>query len=121
MVSDLDEFMLRYEADTARGRAQSGAPPGPGQAREQRIDEWPSGFAPFAGGAATELGRVVPQVDSVTSAVRGMNAQLAVGAIGVALVAAGVRAFINTRTRTVSSASRRWTSASPRHAWKSTR
>ncbi len=87
-----------------QARTKPGTPPGSGQARNSALTSGLQEFAPFAGGAAAELGRVVPQVDAVTSAIRGMNAQLAIGATGVALVAAGVKAFINTRTSRARSA-----------------
>ncbi len=97
MSSDLDEFILRYEADTARAERNLERL----QNQIRRVNSASTSglqdLRHFADGAATELGRVVPQVDAVTSAIRGMNAQLAIGATGVALVAAGVKAFMNTR------------------------
>ncbi|UVN13955.1 internal (core) protein [Pseudomonas phage vB_PaeM_FBPa35] len=97
MSSDLDEFILRYEADTARAERNLERL----QNQIRRVNSASTSglqdLRHFADGAATELGRVVPQIDSVTSAIRGMNAQLAIGATGVALVAAGVKAFMNTR------------------------
>ncbi|WP_333981942.1 hypothetical protein, partial [Pseudomonas aeruginosa] len=77
MSSDLDEFILRYEADTARAERNLERL----QNQIRRVNSASTSslqdLRHFADGAATELGRVVPQVDAVTSAIRGMNAQLA--------------------------------------------
>jgi soluble lytic murein transglycosylase-like protein len=55
------------------------------------------GFKEFAGGAADEVGKLVPGVDKVTSAVRLMGTEFAVASVAVAALAVGVKSVMALR------------------------
>jgi len=99
MSDDLDKFVLQYQVDlkdsVARleklhekmGRAGKAADKSKGQVKQ------------FAADASGELGKLVPGLNAVSSAVKAMGAEFAIAGAAIGALAVGVKAVIDMRNQ----------------------
>lgn len=99
MSDDLDRFVLTYTVDlrdsieSLRKLHEKMA----GVKKEGK--DAAGGVKDFAADATSELGRLVPGLDAVSKAVRGMGAEFTGAALAIGTLAAGVKAVIDLRAQ----------------------
>lgn len=99
MADDLDKFVLQYSVDLKDSIARLEKLHDKMDGVQGKSKKAVGGLKEFASGAASELNKLVPGIDAVSTAVKTMGAEFAVAAAGVAVLAVGVKAVLDLRSQ----------------------
>lgn len=94
MANETEKFVLQYVTEIKDSVARLEQLQNKVKQTNEVTKKGTEEFKHFVGGAADEIGKLVPGIDSVTAATRNMNAQFAIAGVAIAAVAAGVKAVM---------------------------
>jgi soluble lytic murein transglycosylase-like protein len=97
MSDDLDKFVLQYQVDLKDSVARLEKLQDKMSGVGTKAAKGASDVKKFAGDAASELGRLVPGVNAVSSAVKAMGAEFAVATAALGALALGVKMVMDLR------------------------
>lgn len=99
MADDLDKFVLQYSVELKDSIQRLEKL----QERMNKVDSTASktggNLKEFAGGAARELDRMIPGLNSIASAVKGMGAEFAIAGAAVGALAIGITSVLGLRNQ----------------------
>jgi len=98
-MSEMDKFVLQYQVEMKDAISRLEQLNQKVTGVQKQTSATGKEFKEFASGAADELGRIVPGVDRVTSAVRTMGAQFAIAATAVAVLGVGIKSVLDMRAQ----------------------
>lgn len=97
MSDDLDKFVLQYQVDLKDSISKLEKLQEKMKGAGAGATKSASDIKKFAGDASNELGRLVPGLNAVSSAVRAMGAEFAVATAAIGTLALGVKMVMNLR------------------------
>ncbi|CAE6760025.1 hypothetical protein R69619_03330 [Paraburkholderia nemoris] len=97
MASDLDTFVLQYKTDLTDSLGRLERLQQKMNAVEKSSASSGKGLKEFATGAAGELDRMIPGMNAIASAVKGMGAEFAVAGAAVGALAVGISSVLSLR------------------------
>jgi hypothetical protein len=99
MADDLDKFVLQYSVDLKDSISRlEKLKEKMGKVKDEGKDA-AGGLKDFAADATSELGKLVPGLDAVSKAVRGMGGEFAIAAAAIGALAIGVKSVIDLRNQ----------------------